>query len=191
MSLEAAIQELTAAIKDNTAAHTNLADVAKAAAGSSKPAETKKAEPDTTDDDGEDDAEAKKKAAAAERRKKAAEKKAAEAKAEEEAAKKKEAEAEEEDDLLGGDDELPEVQSEATVAEVKASAGKFLDSDDENFRDDNKSKVIAAFKHLGVSKLGGLTDAEDRAKLVGYIAYWNAGLEVNFEEVDERVAEAG
>ncbi|MDF0603673.1 hypothetical protein P1J78_23385 [Psychromarinibacter sp. C21-152] len=33
MSLEERIEELTAAIKENTAAHTSLAEVAKAAAG--------------------------------------------------------------------------------------------------------------------------------------------------------------
>lgn len=191
MSLESAIQELTAAVKENTAAHLQLADVAKAASTGAKPSETKKeAQTPAKDETDEDEAEAQKKAAAAERRKKAAEKKKAEAEAAAAAEAEAEAEAEGDDDLLGGDDDLPEVQAEASVAEIKKAAGAFLDEDDENFRDDNKAKVISAFKHLGVSKLGGLTDAEDRAKLLAYIAYWNAGLEVNFEDVDERVIEA-
>lgn len=185
MAFESLIQELIDAVKENTAAHAQLGEIAKAAAG--KPAgkastASKKTE---TEDDGED--EAAKKAEAAAKRKAAAEKKkadeaAAEKKKADEAAKKKAA-AEKKKAA-----DTPELPGTVDTADLRGLARTFMSKDNEN-RDENKEKFAAALDHLGAENLSGVSE-EDQARLFGYITYWSAGLDVDFEAVDEIVAAA-
>lgn len=162
MSIEAAIAELTAAVKENTAAHTKLAEVAAAAAGGKAAAPAK--------EETKDEAPAEEKKAPA--KKAPAKKPAAKKPATKQA-------------------EPPELEGSVSAADLKKAAAAFLDGDDEEARDANKQKFIAALNHLGAAKLGEVDSDEDRARLAGYIAYWNEGLEVDFEAVDEIVSAAG
>ena len=186
MSLEAAIAELTAAVRENTAAHNKLAEVAKAATGKTtteapKPAPETKAEEPSEDKEAQKKAAAEKKAASEKRK---AEKEAKE-KAEAEAAAKADAAADEADDEAT---DLPEIVASVDSAGALAAASAFLNPKDASKRDENKANMQAAFAHLGVTRLGGLESDEDRARFVAYLAYWTAGLSVDFEEVDERLA---
>lgn len=163
MSLEEALRANTVALEANTAAHLKLAEVAVAAAtGKSSAGSTKPAPTETTEsEESEETAAQKKKRLAAE--KAAAAKKAAAA-------------------------EPPELETSVTGDEIKKIAGAFLASDDEKVRDANKANFISALSHLGAKKLGDVETDEDRARLAGYIAYWTAGLKVDFEAIDEIVA---
>ena len=87
--------------------------------------------------------------------------------------------------------EPPELKSSVTAAAIKKAAGAYLGVAEGAERDAHKANVVAAFAHLGVEKLGEIDNNEDRAKLAGYIAYWDAGLEVDFEAIDEIVAGDG
>ena len=173
MSLEEAIATNTAALIDNTAAHRLLADVATAAAGKAPANAAKDPQKDETPSEEETSAEdneaAEKKATAAAKRKAAADKKKA-------AAAKKV--------------EPPELASIVSGTEIRTIAGGFLKGDDEEVRDKNKDNVLAALAHLGAGKLTELADDTERARLAGYIAYWSAGLEVDFEAIDEIIAAA-
>ncbi|AIT13314.1 hypothetical protein DSS3P1_79 [Ruegeria phage DSS3-P1] len=164
MSIEAALAELTAAVKENTAAHAKLAEVAAAAAGGKAAAPAKAPAKD------EAPAEEKKPAA------KAAAKPAAKAAAKKPAAKKV---------------EPPELAGSVTHTEIAKIGAAFLKGDDEEARDAAKSNFIAGLQHIGAAKLGEIDSDEDRARLAGYIAYWTAGLEVDFEAIDEIVLAAG
>lgn len=164
MSIEAALAELTAAVKANTEAHEKLAQVAKAAQGS-KPAAAKKPAPekaapaeDTTEE------------APAEEPKKAPAKKAPAKKA---AAKKPDA---------------PTLSATVEMDDFKNAARAFMSPDDEEQRDKNKANFAAALNHLGAASLSKV-DGEDLPKLAGYVAYWATGLEVDFDEIDEKIAE--
>ena len=159
MSIEEALAANTAALIENTAAHAKLAEVATAAA-SGKPA-TSGAKDKPADD------ETPKETAAEKKKRLAAEKKAKEAETETEA---------------------PKLAASVTAAALKKAAGAFLQSDDEEERDANKANFIGALSHLGAKKLGDVDSGEDRARLAGYIAYWNAGLDVDFEAIDGLLA---
>ncbi len=167
MSIEEQLAELTAAVKENTEAHKALADVAKAAQGTKAPAPAPGA------------AEEEEKAAPKTRSRAAKEKPGAEEKAapktRSRAAAKKKTE--------------PELPGSVDRAEFMKTARAFLSPDDEEVMEANKEKFAAALDHLGASKMSAVDD-EDLPKLAGYIAYWNAGLEVDFEKIDGLVAEA-
>jgi hypothetical protein len=173
MSLEDKIDALTAAIKENTAAHEAMTQVAVKAAGSKSTAkaETKAEETDTDTD--EDDAAAKKKAAAEKRKAAAAKKK------KEEAAKKAAEESE------------AEIVTEISKVDLHAKAKEFMSSDDSEERDAAKANFASALEHLGAAKLSEVDD-DDRARLATYINAWSAGSEkIDFEDLDEKIAEAG
>ncbi len=167
MSLEEALAANTAALIANTEAHAKLAAAATAAAGTKS---------ESKSDDADAAAEEKKRLAAEKR------KAAAEAKKKAEAEKKAEA-----DEKPAEAPDLSKLVDGVTPAKLKTLAGGFLKGDDEGSRDANKEKILAAFNHLGVAKLGEVTDDEDRAKLAAYIVYWTKGAEVDFEAVDEIV----
>lgn len=184
MSLEAQLAELTAAVKENTEAQMKLAAAATAAVsprkadatpGTAKPAE-KEETPETPE---EDDAEAKKKAAAEKRKETAAKKKAEKEAAEKKAAAEKAAEKSE--------TEAPELSATVEMDDFKKQARAFMSPDDEEERDANKEKFAAALKHLGAGSLSKVDD-DDLPRLAGYVTYWQAGLDVDFEAVDEIVA---
>lgn len=80
----------------------------------------------------------------------------------------------------------PELKDSVTKAAIAKTAGAYLGDEelDDETREARKQNIIGAFGHLGVSKLGEITDNTDRAKLAGYIAYWMADLEVDFEAID-------
>jgi hypothetical protein len=182
MSIEAALAELTAAVKENTAAHTKLAEVAQAAQkggttakaspakASTTKASTAKASEDTEAEENEAEAPEEKPAPKKAPAKKAPAKKAPAKKA---PAKPK----------------APTLSAEVDRDEFKNTARAFMSPDDEDTRDANKEKFASALAHLGAKKLTEVDD-EDLAKLAGYIAYWNAGLDVDFEEIDGLIAEA-
>lgn len=163
MSLEEAIAANTAALIENSAAHKMLADVATAAATGksvSKP-EPEKEKAGSEEETRELTAAEKKAANAAKRRKAAAAKKAAE-KA-----------------------EPPELTLMVTAPELRKLAAAFMDGDDDEARELNKTNFIGGLQHVGAAKLTELEDDAERARVAGYLAYWSAGLEVNFEAIDE------
>jgi len=172
MSLEEELRANTEALKENTAAHLKLAEVAMAAAGQGggKAAPAEKPVPEKDEDEAP-------KETAAEKKKRLAAEKAAAAKAE--AAKKPAAKS------------APELETEVDAADLKKAAAAFLGSDDEKVRNANKKNFMAALDHLGASKLTDVDTDEDRARLAGYIAYWEAGLKVDFEAIDEIIAGGG
>lgn len=164
MSLEDQITELTAAVKENTAAHLKLAEVAQAASGSKtgvKPAAEKAS--DANEGGGEDDEKPATKPAA---KKPAAKPRASRAKK----------------------PQPPELSADVTRKDFQASARAYIGSDDAEDREQRQEQLAAALDHLGASKLGEVED-EDIPRIAAYFAYWSAGLEVIFEEVDARVAE--
>ncbi len=161
MSLEAAIAELTAAVRENTEAHAKLAAVAVAAskAGKDKPA---------AEVTGSEEPKAEKP--------KAEKPKAERPKAEKPKAEKPKAK--------------PEVQTDVDEAAIPGIAVGFLGTDDESVREDRKAKMRSALDHLGFKKASEIDNDEDRVKFATYVAYWSAGHEVDFEEIDALVAEA-
>jgi hypothetical protein len=78
-----------------------------------------------------------------------------------------------------------------SAADLKKAAAAYLNGDDEEARDAAKKNFIGALAHIGAKKLGEVDSDEDRARLAGYVAYWTAGLDVDFEAIDEIVAAAG
>ena len=161
MSLEAAIAELTAAVRENTEAHTKLAAVAVAAAKSGK------AEKPAAEVTGSEEPKAEKP--------KAEKPKAEKPKAEKPAAKPK---------------AKPPVQVDVDQAATPGIAVAFLSTDDEADRDARKAKMRSALDHLGAKKASEIDNDEDCVKFATYVAYWTAGHEVDFEEIDALVAEA-
>ena len=165
MSLEAQMAELTAALKDNTAAHTALANVAKAAtakvtaAAPAKDAEAEKPAPKTAEKPAPKTAEKPAEKAAPKVAPKAAPKKKAE----------------------------PILVPTMNVDDLRTKARAYLEGDDAAVRDAKKANLSAAFDHLGVAKLGEIESDEDRARLAAYLDYWAADLEVDFEALDEKV----
>jgi hypothetical protein len=171
MGIEELLAANTAALEANTAAHAKLAEVAMAAAGSATGGTTSAETPAATK---EKEAPAKE-TAAAKKKRLAAEKKAeAEAEAKAKAAVK------------------PEISSSVSAADLKKAAAGFLKGDDEEARDLAKQNFIGALEHLGCGKsLSSVEEPADRAKLAGYIAYWQAGLDVDFDEIDAIIDSAG
>ena len=162
MSLEEALRENTEALKENTAAHAELAKVAAAAAGksaTSKPTEDK--ETSVKDDPPKETAAQKKKRLAAEKKAKEAE-----------AAKKAEAEKADE----------PELATEVSFDDLKKACAELLKDEGK------KSDFMGALSHLGAKKLTEV-DEEDFPRLAAYVAYFSAGLDVDFENIDEKLAE--
>lgn len=169
MSLEQAIAELTAAVKENTAVHRDFAEIAKQASGKKAPAKAaaKAEEPAEQEAPAEEKAEEKKPAAKPAAKKPAAEKPAA---------KKEAAE--------------PEISGDVSWDDLKGVCKAFMRGDDEETRELAKKRMRAAFDHLGIDGLPEIEDKdEERARLAAYVAYWNAGQKVVFERVDEAVAE--
>lgn len=82
----------------------------------------------------------------------------------------------------------PELPTSVEAQELRGLARQFMAKDHEN-RDENKANFSAALKHLGAENLSAVSDA-DAPKLYGYITYWNAGLDVSFEEIDALVADS-
>lgn len=176
MGIEEALAANTAALEANTAAHNRLADVAEAAAGgkpaADKPADKPKAE--TPKDDGE-----KPETAAAKKKRLAAEKKAAEAAAA--------AEAEEAEEV-----DPPELVAEVTAADLHTQASAFMSKElDAEVLDANKANFVGGLSHLGAKKFSELGSDGDRARLSAYIAYWQAGLDVDFTAIDEAIEALG
>jgi hypothetical protein len=173
----AALKEAVAALNRNTEAHEKLAAVA-VKAQSAKAAEPTR-EPYKTAAEPEKAAEkpAEKPATKPAAEKPAAEKPAAEKPAAKPAAKPTGKKGK----------QPPALVAEVTSEALRDAAKAFLSSDDAAVRDGAKGQMSAAFNHLGAAKLSDLDD-EGRAKLAGYIAYWSAGLDVNFEEIDEKIA---
>ena len=163
MSLEQAIKELTEAVIANTKAHAQLGEIAKATVGAKQPAKVP-AKSEEPDEQPEEEAEKPKKAPA--------KKEPAKEPAKKPVAKKT---------------ELREMATEVDSADLRGLARTFMSKDHDN-RDQNKDNFAAALAHLGAARLTEVT-AEDEARLFAYITYWNEGLEVDFEEVDERLVE--
>lgn len=168
MSLETAIAELTAAVRENTAAHTKLAEVAIATRKGSAP-------------DVAEEPKAEKKAAPKAAPKSAPKADPEEPKTEKEAPKK----------AAPKKAAPPKIAAEVSDDEIKVMARNYMSGDDEDEREAKKANVSAAFNHLGVKKLSEIEEDADRARLAGYIAYWAAGLKVDFEEIDGLVEAAG
>lgn len=163
MTFEELIAANTAALIDNTAAHKKLAEVAMAAAGG-KANTTKTAEkpkPEEKEPEEKETAIAKKKRLAAEK------KAAAEA-------------------------EAPELVAEMSGADFHKRATAFLSEDlSQKERDTNKANFVAGLSHVGAAKFSEVKTDEDRARVAAYVAYWTAGLDVDFEAIDEMIAELG
>ncbi|MFU1607369.1 hypothetical protein ACM25O_13370 [Sulfitobacter pontiacus] len=168
MSIEEALAANTAALIENTKAHAKLAEVAMAAAGGKASASTaEKAKVTETEEE-----EAPKETAAEKKKRLAAEKAAATKKAAAEKAKASKA-------------KKPELVSEMTAAELHKIAAAFMSDElDEAERDANKANFVGGLAHLGAKKFSELSDDTERARLAAYIGYWQAGLDVDFEEID-------
>ncbi len=173
MSIEEALAANTAALIENTAAHSKLAEVAMAAAGG-KAASGKPAKEETSSEEEET-----KETAAEKKKRLAAEKAAATKKA---AADKKAA----------ATKEAPELVAEMPAAALHKIAAAFMSDDlDEADRDANKANFVGGLAHLGAKKFSELADDAERARLAAYIGYWQAGLDVDFEEIDALVEALG
>lgn len=174
-SLEQALAENTAALIENTAAHLQLAKVAGASmkSGTTATASTAVEPTDEKPATGTAAAAAKKAAAEALAAKKAA---TAEAAAAKKAAGSKKP-------------KVPELEAEVSEADLRTACRAYLNTDDEEEREAHKANVTSAFAHLGVKVLTEI-EAEGRAQLAGYVAYWAAGLEVVFEDIDALLADA-
>ena len=176
MSIEEALAANTAALIENTAAHAKLAEVAMAASGGKAAAPSKaseKAESTEEEEAPKETAAEKKKRLAAEKKKKdaaaAAEKKAQAAKA-----------------------EKPELVAEMPAAALHKIAAAFMSDDlDEELRDANKANFVGGLAHLGAKKFSELADDSERARLAAYIGYWQAGLDVDFNEIDGLIEALG
>lgn len=166
MSIEKALADLTAAVQANTEAHQKLE---KAAIASMK---QKAAAAKAPADDDEDDEPAPKPAARKTAAKPAAEKKAPAKKPASRAKKPAE----------------PKLSATVERDEVSNAARNWMDTDDEAVRDERKAQFKAALNHLGAKKMGDVDD-DDLPRLMAYIAYWSADLEVDFEALDEKIAE--
>lgn len=162
MALETEMAALTAALKENTAAHMALTKVAAAAAGSKTEAAPKAgAKPPVEKAPAAKTPAAKAPAAKAPASKAPAAKKA----------------------------KLPEIFGEVDKATLVAASRAYLATDDEDELEARKANMVAAYEHLGVKKISDLADDAERAKLFAYIAYWTVAAEVDFEELDELVGE--
>lgn len=166
MSIEKALADLTTALKENTEAHLKLADVAKAAQASKTPAPEK----------------------APAEKPKAASKAKAEADEQEEAPKK-EAAKKPAARKAAPKNKTPDPVTSITFDDLKLAAKAFISPEDESERDARKEKLGSALDHLGASKLTEV-DEDDMPKVATYLAYWTAGLDVDFEEIDGLIAEA-
>ncbi len=166
IGLRADLKENTAALKDNSAAHLALAKVATAAAGGKVSVVGATAAATTTKAVADKLVAEKPAAAAAKPAAAAAAKPAAKPKAKVE----------------------PTLAPAVSLDDLRAAAKDYLGSDDPAIRDAGKANISAAFKHLGAGKLTEIESDEDRARLSAYIAFWTAGLEVNFEDIDAKVA---
>lgn len=173
MNIEEALAANTAALIENTAAHAKLAEVAMAAAGGKSAAGGK-----VTEKPKDEEEEEQTETAAEKKKRLAAEKKAAAAAAA--AAKEKE------------QAEPPELVAEMTAAALHKIAAAFMSDDlDEAERDENKANFVGGLNHLGAKKFSELADDSERARLAGYIGYWSAGLDVDFEAIDTLIEELG
>lgn len=169
MALEKLIEDLIAALNANTTAHSKLADVAIAAAAekttkAAAEAPAKKAPAKKAEADEED--EEPKKAPAKKTAEKAPAKKAP--------AKKK----------------GPELVLKVKEDQIADIAVGFMSTDDEEEREERKTKMRSALQHLGFKKATEIDNAEDRAKFASYLAFWAAGEDVDFEDIDEKIADA-
>ena len=170
MGIEEKLDALTAAIIANTASHDRLAAVATAAAGGKATPATAKAE------EASEEEEEKTETAAAKKKRLAAEKKAKEAAAA--------AAAEEEEE----EPEAPTLKTKVTGKALHTLASDFMSDElDDAERDANKANFISGLGHIGAKKISELETDESRARLAGYIQYWTAGLDVDFDEIDALV----
>lgn len=168
MSIEAALAELTAAVKANTEAHEKLAQVAMTAQ-QNKAANNSTAEKS----DAKDEPEAK------EAEKPAEEKKSTKRTSTKRTSTKK---------STAKKAEEPKLSASVDREELTNQARAFMSSDDEEKRDEAKEKFKSALDHLGAKKMSDVEE-DDIPRLAGYISYWQAGLDVDFEAIDEKIAE--
>ena len=73
---------------------------------------------------------------------------------------------------------------------MRALAKSYIQTDDADLRAQNRENIAAAFDHLGVTNLSDLTEVRDMRRMALYLDTWIAGDKVNFEDLDEKVAEA-
>lgn len=81
-----------------------------------------------------------------------------------------------------------EVVASTSIAEARTAIKDYV-SEEGADTDARKAQLKAALDHLGARKLSEISE-EDAPRLATYAAAWSAGAEVNFEEIDEMVAEA-
>jgi hypothetical protein len=83
-----------------------------------------------------------------------------------------------------------EARDEIDIADMRALARSYLQTDDADLRSQNRENIAAAFDHLSVTNLGNITEGRDMRRMALYLDTWIAGNEVNFEGLDGKVAES-
>jgi hypothetical protein len=83
-----------------------------------------------------------------------------------------------------------ETRDEIDIADMRALAKSYIQTDDADLRAQNREYIAATFVHLGVNNPEGLIEGRDMRRMALYLDTWIAGNEVNFEDLDEKVAEA-
>lgn len=81
----------------------------------------------------------------------------------------------------------PKVDGAVDAEAIRAAAREHLFGGAEEERAAKKTYLGSASKHLGVGMLAELENVQDRAQAAGDIAYWTAGLQVIFEDLEGMV----
>ncbi|WP_114285280.1 hypothetical protein [Candidatus Halocynthiibacter alkanivorans] len=83
-----------------------------------------------------------------------------------------------------------EARDEISLVDMRALAKSYIQIDDANGRAPNRENIAAAFDHLSVTNLGSIPEDRDMRRMALYLDTWIAGNEVNFEDLDGKVAES-
>lgn len=189
MSIEKQLGDLLEALKENTAAHRELARVAVHTSGQT-PAEPEEGK--TPAPAAQEEPEQEEKASESAKKKSEASRKAAETrkknKEKAEEAKKAEEPADEPAESDGA--QAATVVPEIAEDDLRSKCRTWMSDGDDNERDRRKGLLKAALDHIGAANLSGL-HGEGRARLASYIEAWEAGSEkIDFEAIDAKVEEA-
>jgi hypothetical protein len=81
----------------------------------------------------------------------------------------------------------PKVDGAVDAEAIRAAAREHLSGGDEEERAAKNLNLGSASEHLGIGMIAELENVQDRAKAAAGIAYWTAGLQVLFEDLEEKV----
>jgi hypothetical protein len=83
-----------------------------------------------------------------------------------------------------------EARDETSLADMRALAKSYIQTDDADLRSQNRENIAAAFDHLSVTNLGSIAEDRDMRRMALFHDTRIAGNEVNFEGLDGKVAES-